>query len=507
MSLCPMVLVSKRNIGNKENKMPIINLKSGLTLQEIEDAGFVTSPVAQVDVENLVDDLASKVSNADFEAMMAVMDFQNSVIGPVHYHKATPPTGVAATNTQLCICDDGKLYTFTGGAWNAGVAMNDGDRYWHFSTGTDVSGDSGEHSASPYFKIYEWDEVDNVLLGASSTFGTCCAVLSFSRYMWFNGAVVDDFISTQLSANEVLAIQAANLGALDVVAKTSDIPFQSKIDIGSFVASGNRYWRYSKDANSRNNSSYTFSGETLAAGAEIKTQFWANIGVYEFCFSCTVNADLGKMRIFIDNVEYGSIDTYNPAWYPFIPMSTFATILTNGMHELKVVVTKNASSSGYSIVLSDLFLKKIVNGYSFMWMHGQSTTLPSMKNSIVSAGAITRNTNAGIWPSGEYFYVFPFGASTETKSPDLYLPAGNYSLYCSATKDNYSGIMELYENNTLVHTEDNYSGPTILNYAVNTTFTIEANRASNIRLKANGKNASSSNYAIEAQMFRITKTS
>ena len=164
-------------------------------------------------------ELEGKVSVADFQSFLDVMDWQNSVNSPVQYYKETAPTGAGASEGELCVCADGKLYEFTGGAW-VGTSFSVGDRFWHYETGTDDSGDSGTHTASN--KLYEWD--GESLLDDSPTFGTIASVESEGEFYWYDGVIVKKFSSSQLTANEVAAIQAANFAPGDVVAKLSDIP-------------------------------------------------------------------------------------------------------------------------------------------------------------------------------------------------------------------------------------------------------------------------------------------
>lgn len=183
--------------------------------------GKANSPIAQSDVTGLVSALASKVSNSDFQAFLDVLDAQPSVINAISYKATTIPTGTA-TNGELCLCDDGKIYEYTGGAWDAGEALAIGERYWHFLTGSDVSGDSGSHTPGPYFYIYEWNGEEYTTYPV--TFGTFACVENMAKFFWYNGSQVVEFSSSQITAGELLAIQNANLQGTDTVAKTSDIP-------------------------------------------------------------------------------------------------------------------------------------------------------------------------------------------------------------------------------------------------------------------------------------------
>jgi len=184
-------------------------------------AGKANAPIAQSDVTGLVSALSGKVSNTDFQAFLDVLDAQPSVINAISYKATTIPTGTA-TDGELCLCDDGKIYEHIGGAWDAGEALSVGERYWHFLTGSDVSGDSGSHTPGPNFYIYEWD--GEAFSTYQVTFGTFACVEDLAKFYWYNGSSVVEFSSTQLSANELLAIQNANLQGTDTVAKVSDIP-------------------------------------------------------------------------------------------------------------------------------------------------------------------------------------------------------------------------------------------------------------------------------------------
>lgn len=208
-----------------------------LTQKEVE--AIRASALEATDQVAKKSEVDAKVSIADFQAFLDVLDWQNSVISPVQYYKATAPTGTGASEGELCLCADGKIYEFTGGAWDTGTSLSDGDRFWHYETGTDDSGDSGTHTASN--KLYEWD--GESLLDDSPTFGTIASVESEGEFYWYDGVIVKKFSSSQLTANEVAAIQAANFAPGDVVAKTSDIlsvaeeaNFKNGIYVGCNVA-------------------------------------------------------------------------------------------------------------------------------------------------------------------------------------------------------------------------------------------------------------------------------
>ena len=72
------------------------------------------------------------------------LDWQGSVQHSIDYVKAGTPIGIAAAENEKCLDTTGfKIHTFTGGAWNAGVALTDKLRFIFKDDGTDVSGDSG----------------------------------------------------------------------------------------------------------------------------------------------------------------------------------------------------------------------------------------------------------------------------------------------------------------------------------------------------------------------------
>jgi hypothetical protein len=203
--------------------MPGINFKPGISQKKLTELGYKPTPLAMSDITNLNTSMSYKVDNATFQAFLDVLDAQASCIAGVHYYKETAPTGTGI-HLEKCVCADGKIYTYITDHWH-GENMLDGDRYWHFKTGSDRTGNSGTKDPGPGFKLYEWDSTDEgELLEDSVTFGTFAAVEQEGTFMWYNGFIVEEMGGSVLTTGELAAINNASLVNTDTVAKTSDIP-------------------------------------------------------------------------------------------------------------------------------------------------------------------------------------------------------------------------------------------------------------------------------------------
>ena len=500
-------------------------------------AGKADAPIAQSDVTGLVSALSGKVSNTDFQAFLDVLDAQPSVINALSYKATTIPTGTA-TDGELCLCDDGKIYEHTGGAWDAGEALAVGERYWHFLTGSDVSGDSGSHTPGPNFYLYEWD--GEAFSTYQVTFGTFACVEDLAKFYWYNGTEVVEFSSAQLTANELLAIQNASLQGTDTVAKVSDIPAAqltsdelTAIQAASLTASDtvakvsdipaaqplympnvelpldrmkvSEYcWTYYTDVNYLN--CLRSSASTAKEGLELYYSIACEAGVYELVCVCPTNGDLGKLNVYVDDVYQGYIDTYTSALFYNISFSVFLNISTSGNHTIKFVNTKNPSSSGYYVLFAKMVLRKIDLNWQFGWSHGRYSNHKVMVNTIVAGNALQRNTEAAMKPFHEYWLQNAPALNDEFHSPDLYLPAGTYQLGMTILKNTNEGILSIYENDTLVDTYDFYAAAPEFNVIPTFTVTIDAARATKFKFKAFSKHAASSNYYIAISNLYLKKT-
>lgn len=99
--------------------------------------------------------------------------------------------------------------------------------------------------------------------------------------------------------------------------------------------------------------------QSAAANGDTWTNgFVCQAGTYTFNFLCTTDADRGKLDVFVDNVQIGTILDFYAASTTRNVVKTIASIaVTAGYHTLKGVVNgKNASSSGYTIALTKIWL-------------------------------------------------------------------------------------------------------------------------------------------------------
>ncbi|HEY9653647.1 MAG TPA: hypothetical protein V6C95_23500 [Coleofasciculaceae cyanobacterium] len=95
-----------------------------------------------------------------------------------------------------------------------------------------------------------------------------------------------------------------------------------------------------------------------AIGNEIQFQFIVASGTYYLYLEGAKTSDSGIQTLFIDNVNFGTID-----WYASNPTFNFQWVedisLSAGLHTFRFRVTsKNAASTGYNIRISHLLLRK-----------------------------------------------------------------------------------------------------------------------------------------------------
>lgn len=95
----------------------------------------------------------------------------------------------------------------------------------------------------------------------------------------------------------------------------------------------------------------------------------------------------------------------------------------------------------------------------------------------------------------------------EIKVPSLALNAGTYNITIGYAKSSNSGIFQLLHGSTSIGTQDFYSAATAYNNVVTFSYTITTRVQQDLRFRVNGKNASSSDYAVNIARIEIRKVS
>jgi hypothetical protein len=208
--------------------MGLVRIKEAISSSEVLSIvatdGYKKPPLAQSDITNLATDLASKVSTADFEVILTVLDPQRPILRRISYIVTDVPDGTG-TNGEYAVSENGNLYIYNDG-WAVSKELVDGDRFWHALEGSDQTGDSGAYDPSPNWYLCEWaieEGYDDELLTASPIFGTMVASIADKKYFWFDGTEVVEFSSSILTANELLAIQTANVGSGERFVKNTEL--------------------------------------------------------------------------------------------------------------------------------------------------------------------------------------------------------------------------------------------------------------------------------------------
>jgi hypothetical protein len=94
---------------------------------------------------------------------------------------------------------------------------------------------------------------------------------------------------------------------------------------------------------------------TPAVDNETELQFYAPAGDYELKMLVVGTLDAGIVWVYLDDVLQGQLDQYRSSLTLNIIQSNPLTILTDGLHTLRLkMATKNVSSSNYYFRLTDL---------------------------------------------------------------------------------------------------------------------------------------------------------
>ena len=103
--------------------------------------------------------------------------------------------------------------------------------------------------------------------------------------------------------------------------------------------------------------SYVMYQNAAANGDTWKNGFLVQAGTYSLNFLSTKDADRGSLDVYIDDVLAGTIDFYAGSLTKNQTSTISSLTITDGYHTLKGVVNgKNASSSGYIIALTKIYL-------------------------------------------------------------------------------------------------------------------------------------------------------
>jgi len=97
------------------------------------------------------------ITESYYQDKKDALDWQDSIDHGIDYVKtdAGAPSGTPIAGEKCLNTNEAKLYEESALSWDAGAAVSSGDRFCHFTTGDDDSGDSGNHTKDN--KIYEYD--------------------------------------------------------------------------------------------------------------------------------------------------------------------------------------------------------------------------------------------------------------------------------------------------------------------------------------------------------------
>ena len=156
------------------------------------------------------------------DALLNGLDWQDSVDHTIDYVKTTTgaPIGSPASGEKCLNTFDKKLFTESGGSWDAGAASSSGDRYVHKDTGTITNGDAGTHTKSNKIYDYNGTTYDETVANEGMSFWAededALYVYNGTAYVTFGAVTTHNNLSGiqgsgnyHISANEQAGISAA----------------------------------------------------------------------------------------------------------------------------------------------------------------------------------------------------------------------------------------------------------------------------------------------------------
>jgi len=132
-------------------------------------------------------------------------------------------------------------------------------------------------------------------------------------------------------------------------------------------------------------------------------------------------------------------------------------------------------------------------------------TLLPIESTVISGNPLTLVVNtSGLY--GGFIRQNP-AANLDRFTQSFFLAAGTYKLHCYAATSATSAKLQISIDDSELVTEDFYTSTTILNTHFFWQFTVDYDGVHILDCVANGKNASSSGYAINIHCFFIAPTS
>lgn len=215
----------------------------------------------------------------------------------------------------------------------------------------------------------------------------------------------------------------------------------------------------------------------------------------------------GIITAYLNGTPVGTVDTYSGSlsYYASLVISNIV-VPRSSVYTLRLATpTKNSSSSGYTVGLSALQLRR-VSGPAIVKHRYPSIVdidpfLPASRSDI----APTWSVNSSLFYNG-YINLSP-ASTAHYIEWDISQCSGVWTLEIMLEKGSDRAIMTLSIDGTVVGTIDGYSSSTVQNF-LGTIANIGISRSGihTLRLATPTKNASSTNYNIVLQHLRLRRT-
>jgi len=261
------------------------------------------------------------------------------------------------------------------------------------------------------------------------------------------------------------------------------------------------------------NSCWALTNTSVTDGDSYSQDIWVPGGIYSIKFSTLKRSNMGYITMLIDDVQiynallYISSGTYSPT-APVISN----VVLSPGKHTIKFVA--NAYSTAKSIYVYDIVLYPSSTNYT------AGRTFPYDPYACLSPVEIIPFwSNSPTVIQGTYAFlinnlyihwlrVVNGNANNDEIHMKIALTSGIYDIRAQDYASTNYGILKGYLDDELIFTRDQYSSPStnsIVTYA--TDITIIKPKIYTLKLKVDGKNASSTGYYMSCNALLFKRKS
>lgn len=242
--------------------------------------------------------------------------------------------------------------------------------------------------------------------------------------------------------------------------------------------------------------------------SEVVIPVFLGVGTWTIGLIGTVFTDKGIVTVLLDGISKGTMDFYSSGGPTLGQKKSITGIVVTTPKRYDVtlrVATKNASSSGYAMIL---------NALSFIRTGGTADVVTSSDypNGVWAwtpylGWARSAGTFSALDNSTDIMGIVDrFSVQNTYGEVDLWLPAGTYTLGIFHQKDTANGIITVKVDGVAVGTIDTYNGAGVTNqYAELTGINVPSGKLVTLRFENPTKNASSAGYLLRMNLLLMVK--